>query len=343
MPSSGVGAAWRTGPVGVHRQRSRTAHRKAEPCVHSMLKKAKSRRPTMFVWARLLRLRSGPPSPDHAYGRDEKFYYFLNHDTSCNIPILRNKKTMAMNKSPVIKSFVLNGLHGYKNLSIECDGDASIYIAENGVGKTTLLNALYAILTKRFNNLSQINFKNAKIKFINGVELIIEKEKLFSDTNKTRKILLSDPVFQDLRTYCRPDSLISLISKYMFSGETKIKTDPIYKQIYRDSPYQHTKLCDLLDTLSAKLDSHYYIKDISRTISEALGDISVLYLPTYRRIEAAFDEMPFLQKKRGNSFDYDDHGFDLTEEYDENDSDQLINFGLSDVESKLKKMSETVQ
>ncbi|MFM7368923.1 MAG: AAA family ATPase, partial [Sphaerospermopsis kisseleviana] len=42
-----------------------------------------------------------------------------------------------------LKSFSINGLFGYKDMKIPFDKEAVILIAENGSGKTTILNALY--------------------------------------------------------------------------------------------------------------------------------------------------------------------------------------------------------
>ena len=50
--------------------------------------------------------------------------------------------------TPILKSFQILGLHGYKNVALEFTGPARIVIAENDMGKTTILSALQAFLTK---------------------------------------------------------------------------------------------------------------------------------------------------------------------------------------------------
>lgn len=252
-----------------------------------------------------------------------------------------------MNNLPIIKSFELIGLHGYKNIYIDCSSTASIYIAENGVGKTTLLNALYAILTKKFNILAGINFKRAILVFSNENKVEIEKEKIFLNSNKTKKLLISDDQFLEIKSHARIDSIINLINKVTILGIEKIEKDSTYQHIYRTSPYSHNQLKEKLISLSLKIGTKDYFEEISNTISNALGNSSVLYLPTYRRIEAAFDDMPFSKKTNRSGFNYDEHGIPDFEEYEDNEdneeNDQLINFGLSDVELKLKQMSENVQ
>ena len=51
---------------------------------------------------------------------------------------------------PILGSFRIFGLHGYKNVSLNFTGPARIVIAENGMGKTTILSALHAFLSANF-------------------------------------------------------------------------------------------------------------------------------------------------------------------------------------------------
>lgn len=338
---------WSTGPRSRHtlagvptRPIVKRGHARAD-----MLMKAKKPQPSLYGRG-CCALVTGRPSPDHAYGRDERIILYLLLATSCSIEAQPTAIRSKMENVPIIKNFELIGLHGYKNISIDCSSTASIFIAENGVGKTTVLNALYAILTKKFNILSTINFKLAVLTFTDGSNVEIEKDRLFSNINKVKKLLISDNQFIDIKPYARIDSIINLINKSSIFGIDKITNDGTYQHIYQSSPYSHTQLKEKIQSLSSKIGSKEYIENISKIISNAIGNSSVLYLPTYRRIEAAFDDMPF-SKKTNRGFNFDEHGMPDFDEYDDEtdneENDQLINFGLSDVESKLKQMSETVQ
>jgi len=47
---------------------------------------------------------------------------------------------------PLIESFSIEGLHGYRDVALTSNYTATILIARNGAGKTTLLAALDAVL-----------------------------------------------------------------------------------------------------------------------------------------------------------------------------------------------------
>lgn len=53
----------------------------------------------------------------------------------------------------IIESFEILGLHGYRDIAIDPAHAASILIANNGTGKTTLLGALDAFLKLQFDRL----------------------------------------------------------------------------------------------------------------------------------------------------------------------------------------------
>jgi recombinational DNA repair ATPase RecF len=52
------------------------------------------------------------------------------------------------NQVSSLKSFKIYGLFGYKDIELPLDQQVLILIAENGSGKTTILNALYYVFAK---------------------------------------------------------------------------------------------------------------------------------------------------------------------------------------------------
>ena len=45
-----------------------------------------------------------------------------------------------------IKSFAIFNLFGRYNVTLKFDKEVNIYVGENGLGKTTILNCLYSVL-----------------------------------------------------------------------------------------------------------------------------------------------------------------------------------------------------
>jgi predicted ATP-binding protein involved in virulence len=58
-----------------------------------------------------------------------------------------------------IKKFTLNGLFNSQSVIIPFDNKIKILIGENGLGKTTILNSLYYLLTKKWHKLIKIPFE----------------------------------------------------------------------------------------------------------------------------------------------------------------------------------------
>ena len=62
-----------------------------------------------------------------------------------------------------LDSIEIEGLFGKYNYLINFKDDISIWVSENGVGKTTILNIIVAILTSDKNILMDINFKKVTV------------------------------------------------------------------------------------------------------------------------------------------------------------------------------------
>lgn len=70
--------------------------------------------------------------------------------------------------SPISK-FAIYGLYGDRDIVIPFPYPRKILVSENGWGKTTALNTLYAVLTGRFfKNLERLPFNQIQVTFDNG-------------------------------------------------------------------------------------------------------------------------------------------------------------------------------
>jgi len=56
-------------------------------------------------------------------------------------------------------------LFGRYNIEIPFEKQVNIFIGENGLGKTTILNCIYFVLEKKFSRLANIEFSEINIKF----------------------------------------------------------------------------------------------------------------------------------------------------------------------------------
>ena len=63
-----------------------------------------------------------------------------------------------------IESFKIDKLWGYRDIDLTFNRDVNILIGPNGSGKTTILNLLHSILSGDLRSISNVNFKQAKIR-----------------------------------------------------------------------------------------------------------------------------------------------------------------------------------
>ena len=82
-----------------------------------------------------------------------------------------------MKEKLFLKRFKINGLFGLYNVNIPFDSNINIFVGENGLGKTTILNALNYVIQGDSEGLSTINFESIELTLGN---------------NKTIKILHDD-------------------------------------------------------------------------------------------------------------------------------------------------------
>lgn len=128
-------------------------------------------------------------SRKYALTNEQLENYLLLHDIDISnitfdtldkkISVLLNKVELTNvvdhNNKSGLKAIKVEGLFGKYNYSLEFDKDIIILISENGVGKTTLLTIIVAILTGDINTLYDINFRRITINIL-GREFTIEKE-----------------------------------------------------------------------------------------------------------------------------------------------------------------------
>lgn len=88
-----------------------------------------------------------------------------------------------MNRQKPLTKFAIYGLYGERNIVIPFNHPTKILVSENGVGKTTVLNALYAVLTCQFFKLTSLDFERIVLAF-NHDEITINKSDLLQIENK---------------------------------------------------------------------------------------------------------------------------------------------------------------
>ena len=240
--------------------------------------------------------------------------------------------------SPILSEFHILGLYGYKNISIDFTGPVRIVIAENGMGKTTILSALQAFLTKKFFGLQNLSFESIVCHFTSHSEpLVLHKHDLAH---------LIDPVVEEqlheLSQFIDTDtsSLLNSILEANFEDTSDIREHPLLEQVYLASPFSWAQIQDNVLTIQSSIRETRPepLQQLVASITSLTRPYEILYLPTYRRIEMPLQRTPRRPHRRHQS------RFRPTRESRRGELLDLdIQFGLSDVSDRLNHLFERIQ
>ncbi|TRV05748.1 MAG: hypothetical protein EWV73_00005 [Microcystis wesenbergii Mw_QC_B_20070930_S4D] len=235
-------------------------------------------------------------------------------------------------EKPLIEWFKIYGLYGYKDISINFLGQATVVVAENGTGKTTLLNALNAFLSRRFHRLNSINFKRIECKFSDDPAPVgLDRDSI--GANETNADLLHSAAQK--AGVGADDILDYVLGQYRPDLYQKIKYNAgVAHDLYINTPGDEAR--DILDSLYKTYTTSLsaVAKDVGLYVQDKLKKSEVIYLPTYRRVEK-----PLLRPSRRES----PVGFLASGSKKGANNYQGISFGLGDIEARLVELSEEIE
>lgn len=193
---------------------------------------------------------------------------------------------------PLLESFTLEGVNGYKTISARFERNVKILSAENGAGKTTLLNALHALLTFNSRKLLAIHFSRFTLKFAGQEAISMAKSDLFPILDSARfEEGLQDLFIRDLAQYAVSEAEArEMVLQFITGPVREYLKSTGYKKLSADSDFSMVQFENSLrrnfpDTVSSEFGT------LMNRIRAALDGVSVLYLPTFRRIEASLPEV----------------------------------------------------
>ncbi|MDQ2180243.1 AAA family ATPase [Marinifilum sp. D714] len=224
-----------------------------------------------------------------------------------------------------IEKITITKLFGEYDYEIPLENNKLILVAENGSGKTTIVNLIYFFLSRQWTKLLRYNF---------GSIGAIVNEKEFSITKQDIDILNSSKFQRYLKRY--PSNIKDKIYELLISADPfEIIKNPFKFEYTADRLNIPSHLIFELSNMinSEQLTLFNEIIPSKGKSLENLIDSQILYLPTYRRIEQdlknIFPDMEsdidkFRKRKRHR---------------EPNDSSyvELVEFGMEDVEDKINR------
>ncbi len=243
----------------------------------------------------------------------------------------------------MIKEFRITKLFGFRNVDISFEDNTKILIGENGLGKTTVLNALYYILTQEYFKLSQIEFEDIELIFKNNKKIYFTNEEIKSylsfikrgrHISKRHFNILDIVDLDDLKQYVDKNTKNSKNRREIIIDY--VQQNPELNMLEATSMITKEILAFLNDKRVKKFDKY------SAILKEF--DFTILYFPTYRRVEEDLKNIGKIRKKNIPGINRFSEEFFIEEfEGEPNISeDTLIHFGMEDVKRRISDVEEKI-
>lgn len=253
-----------------------------------------------------------------------------------------------------LKKFSINKLYGYKDIHLIFNEKSTIIIAENGAGKTTLINALKSTLKGELDELRRIKCESIEIEFTDQNFTLNIAELSYSDFLNSA---LLPSRFHEITRKLNNTQIEDALAFLRHKSVRDARQTPWYKKMYHSTPYNFSDIDSILAEIKILLKNHYSslekpdLFDVSKPelsktiqaieeIKQKTKNIEVIYLPTYRRIEKSTLRDKFTRDENEKLVVRDGEVISIREETEIGSN---IEFGLFDVESKLKDLSSSIE
>lgn len=186
---------------------------------------------------------------------------------------------MINTKLSPLSEFSIYGLYGNRDIIIPFPYPWKVLVSENGLGKTTVLNTLYAVLSGRFFKLENLEFGKIVATFPTG-SVSIHK-------NDIEQLLKEDynekyEEYRELRKKIGADDLKELVKLARGYPLESIKENKKIQHVANSFKIPTPLLLKLLKVFANDIKDRFYQLCIA---VRTHFNLEVLYLPTYRRIE----------------------------------------------------------
>ena len=234
-----------------------------------------------------------------------------------------------------LKSFTIRRLNNEYDVRIPFVDNRLVLVGDNGQGKSTIVNLLYLFLTRQWKRMITYSFESLELR-INTSDLLLTRAELLGfleleDEAYARKHLSSRSafIFRRLLIEQGPQAIERL-------------SDPnIAKDLFRRYGFHPSMLADLKRYIEQKnISGIRKIPELTEALTRELGTTTILFLPTYRRIEQDLEYIiPSLPRNLQKLED---------EEHPEQSAGpsffiEFARFGMTDVEQLLKSRSAALR
>ncbi|PGE68217.1 AAA family ATPase [Bacillus toyonensis] len=241
---------------------------------------------------------------------------------------------MLSSKKPFgIKNFKINKLFGRSNVNISFDENIRIFVGENGIGKTTILNILYYTICKEFDRIAEFEFGDIEIEFISGEKIKFSKVEMEPKFNGKKNNEFygnrkNTPMFQ-LMALAENVLPRKKYREFMNKMNSHAKVQEIVEFVIKEGKVPKSLMNEVLnkriDVTNYTTKKFELIRKLDKYVQQ-----EILYFPTYRRIEEDLNKL----------------GFDLDlykDNMSKTEARELIKFGMDDVQKVFNDLEEKIK
>ncbi|WP_439253911.1 AAA family ATPase [Pseudomonas monteilii] len=219
-----------------------------------------------------------------------------------------------------LKRFSIHNLFQERDVSLDFDDNCRVLVAENGHGKTSILNALYHTIRGDSIKLGKIDFQWIEIEFDDG-----EKFRIFRKELDLANAFKDKAFYDHLCILVGKEETHRLVEAYFdhANQSNRLKVNPYFKLAQKKTGFpSETLVAFLKQHLGPGSDEESGVKTkIKFSRIKAKFPYTLLYLPTYRRVEVDLS---------------------IGEGEDGNGTRESIYFGMRDVEELIKARTQEI-
>lgn len=229
-----------------------------------------------------------------------------------------------------LKVFQIKNLFNQFDVCIPIDNNINIFLGENGMGKTTILNCLYCVLSGNVENLSTVLFEEIILTLSDGQKLSLNRsdlvcymeEYIYERAPYRRRRINFEHIFSEKETVEILNSVFhdsqdsDLLKKYAYKL-SDVFGMPVHMA------FQELERYAMQYSDQEGKGNYKNIITFKKEIENKLSQ-EILYFPTYRRIEEDISKL----------------GIDIEKDKVKN---RLIKFGMTDVEKATEKILSTIR
>jgi len=206
--------------------------------------------------------------------------------------------TLQAQRPAFVEEFAIEGLYGYRSVSLKSKFAATVLIAPNGAGKTTLLAALDAFLKGQFTRFAELEFESITCKLRgNRYPLQITKKEIdgLTDFAENSEVGLRAKAWE-----IEPLALMELIELDVSKkSHMELLDNQAFAAIYSKLGYNSETAKKQCASLARTVDSVFpKLAAVRESLRATLQSTEILYLPTYRRIELSLPDVDSRRERR---------------------------------------------